>query len=241
MTGVLSPSVGTEHNDNAPKVLVVKARSAQRRVLIQNLAGEGFEVLTADAGDRALLLAVEAAPDIIVLDWSMPVMSGVDVCRHLKAHPVLRRIPIILLAKLGKRTDGADVGETGADDIIEKPYSVVELMARLRLQLLRARPTTEGETLEFEDLVFDGERYQVFRAGRPVHLGPTEFRLLATLIERPGKVWTREQLLDRIWDQGAVIEARTVDVHIARLRRALGQKNSGHPVRTVRGVGYALG
>ncbi|MFN3527163.1 MAG: winged helix-turn-helix domain-containing protein, partial [Paracoccus sp. (in: a-proteobacteria)] len=146
-----------------------------------------------------------------------------------------------LLAKRGDDAGREGVKETVAEDCITQPYSIMELMARLRLQLQRARPVTDRNTLEFDDIVFDGERYMVYRAGLPIQMGPTEFRLLAALIERPGRVWTREQLLDRVWGRRALIGTRTVDVHIGRLRRALGQRDSGHPVRTVRGVGYALG
>ncbi|MFN4171977.1 MAG: winged helix-turn-helix domain-containing protein [Pseudorhodobacter sp.] len=224
-----------------PRVIVLQDETAQRAFLIQYLAADGFEVITATAGDEALLLAVEIAPDIIVLDWTMPVMSGREVCRHLKAHPILRRVPIILLAAHNDDAGHESVEETGAEDYITQPYSVVELMARLRLKLRHAQPLAGGETLEFEDIVLDGERYRVHRAGIPVHLGPTEFRLLAALIERPGRVWTREQLLDRVWGREVFVGPRTVDVHIGRLRRALGQQDSDHPVRTIRGIGYALG
>ncbi|MFN3641740.1 MAG: response regulator transcription factor [Gemmobacter sp.] len=223
------------------RVLVAKGATAQRDVLIQNLVAEGFAVETAQSGDEVLLHAVKAAPDIIVLGRDLPALSGLEVCRHLKAHPVLRRIPIILVAPSGDAVDRIAIEEAGADDHVEQPYSVVDLMARLRLQLFRARPDADGETHEFEDIVLDGERYRVFRAGTPIHLGPVEFRLLAALIERPGRVWTREQLLERVWAQPIYVSTRTVDVNIGRLRRALGQHDSDHPVRTVRGVGYALG
>lgn len=224
-----------------PCVLVVEDEGAQREILKYNLEAEGFVVLMAEDGEEALTLAREQTPDLIVLDWMLPKVSGIEVCRRLKASPDLRPIPVVMLSARGDEGDRVRGLETGADDYVVKPYSVVELMARLRTQLRRTRPATLGERLSFEDIVLDAAEHRVFRDGAPVHLGPTEFRLLSTLIERPGRVWTREQLLDRVWGQDIYVDMRTIDVHVGRLRKALMANGGTNPVRTVRGTGYALG
>lgn len=224
-----------------PCVLVVEDESAQREVLKYNLEAEGFDVVMAENGDEAMLLVAEENPDLIVLDWMLPNVSGIEVCRRVKANPDTRSIPIIMLSARSEETDRVRGLETGADDYVVKPYSVVELMARLRTQLRRTRPTTMGERLSFEDIILDSGEHRVFRAGQPLHLGPTEFRLLATLMEKPGRVWTREQLLDRVWGRDIYVDTRTIDVHVGRLRKALMVNGGGNPVRTVRGTGYSLG
>lgn len=224
-----------------PCVLVVEDESAQREVLKYNLEAEGFDVVMAENGDEAMLLVAEENPDLIVLDWMLPNVSGIEVCRRVKANPDTRAIPIIMLSARSEETDRVRGLETGADDYVVKPYSVVELMARLRTQLRRTRPTTMGERLSFEDIILDSGEHRVFRAGQPLHLGPTEFRLLATLMEKPGRVWTREQLLDRVWGRDIYVDTRTIDVHVGRLRKALMVNGGGNPVRTVRGTGYSLG
>ena len=225
----------------SPCVLVVEDEGAQREVLRYNLEAEGFEVVVADNGEDALLLVQEERPDLVVLDWMLPRVSGIEVCRQLKADPATRAIPIIMLSARGEEADRVRGLETGADDYVTKPYSVVELMARLRTQLRRTRPASMGERLSFGDIVLDAAEHRVFRAGLPLHLGPTEFRLLATLMERPGRVWTREQLLDRVWGRDIHVDSRTIDVHVGRLRKALMQHGGDDPIRTVRGTGYALG
>lgn len=224
-----------------PCVLVVEDESAQREVLKYNLEAEGFDVVMAENGDEAMLLVAEENPDLIVLDWMLPNVSGIEVCRRVKANPDTRGIPIIMLSARSEETDRVRGLETGADDYVVKPYSVVELMARLRTQLRRTRPTTMGERLSFEDIILDSGEHRVFRGGQPLHLGPTEFRLLATLMEKPGRVWTREQLLDRVWGRDIYVDTRTIDVHVGRLRKALMVNGGGNPVRTVRGTGYSLG
>ncbi len=221
-----------------PRVLLVEDEPAQREVLAYNLAAEGFEVEQAPDGDEALLLVSEAAPDVIVLDWMLPGVSGIEVCRRLKMRSETRTIPIIMLSARAEEVDRVRGLETGADDYVIKPYSLVELMARVRTQLRRVRPATVGQTLEFEDIVLDAETHKVTRSGKPVQLGPTEFRLLTTFLERPSRVWSREQLLSRVWDRDADLDTRTVDVHVGRLRKALGGTDL---IRTVRGAGYALG
>lgn len=227
--------------NSRPSVLVVEDESAQREVLKYNLEAEGFEVVMAENGDEAMLLVAEESPDLIVLDWMLPNVSGIEVCRRVKANPDTRQIPIIMLSARSEETDRVRGLETGADDYVVKPYSVVELMARLRTQLRRTRPATMGERLVFEDIILDSGEHRVFRAGQPLHLGPTEFRLLSTLMEKPGRVWTREQLLDRVWGRDIYVDTRTIDVHVGRLRKALMVNGGDNPVRTVRGTGYALG
>ncbi|MDP0929312.1 phosphate regulon transcriptional regulator PhoB [Paracoccus onubensis] len=225
----------------APCVLVVEDEGAQREVLQYNLEAEGFEVVVADNGEDALLLVLEEQPDLMVLDWMLPKVSGIEVCRQVKADPATRGIPIIMLSARSEETDRVRGLETGADDYVVKPYSVVELMARLRTQLRRTRPATMGERLSFGDIILDAAEHRVFRGGLPLHLGPTEFRLLSTLMEKPGRVWTREQLLDRVWGRDIYVDTRTIDVHVGRLRKALMSNGGDNPVRTVRGTGYALG
>lgn len=224
-----------------PTVLLVEDEPAQREVLAYNLEAEGFRVARAENGEEALMLVEEGAPDLIVLDWMLPNVSGIEVCRQLKTRSDTRGVPIIMLSARSEEVDRVRGLETGADDYVIKPYSVVELMARVRAQLRRSRPSTVGERLEYEDIVLDSETYRVTRDGKDLKLGPTEFRLLSTFMEKPGRVWSREQLLDRVWGRDIYVDTRTVDVHIGRLRKALSKHGGGDPLRTVRGAGYALG
>ncbi|MFK7875244.1 MAG: phosphate regulon transcriptional regulator PhoB [Paracoccaceae bacterium] len=225
----------------APRVLLVEDEPAQREILAYNLESEGFNVTSAENGEEALLLIAEDAPDIIVLDWMMPVLSGIEVCRRLKLRPETRSIPVIMLSARSEEVDRVRGLETGADDYVVKPYSVKELMARVRAQLRRVRPSTVGQILEYQDITLNSETHKVSRSGQVVLLGPTEFRLLSTFIEKPGRVWSREQLLDRVWGRDIDVDSRTVDVHVGRLRKALTQFGGDDPLRTVRGAGYALG
>lgn len=224
-----------------PRVLVVEDEPAQREVLAYNLEAEGFAVSRAKDGEEALLLVDEVAPDVIVLDWMMPNLSGIEVCRRLKIRTETRNIPIIMLSARSEEVDRVRGLETGADDYVIKPYSVIELMARVRSQLRRVRPAASGERLEFEDIVLDATSHRVNRGKAELKLGPTEFRLLSTFMEKPGRVFSREQLLDRVWGRDIYVDTRTVDVHIGRLRKALTQHGGSDPLRTVRGAGYALG
>ena len=224
-----------------PTVLLVEDEPAQREVLAYNLEAEGFAVTQAADGEEAMMLVDEAAPDIIILDWMMPNLSGIEVCRRLKMRPETRGIPIILLSARAEEVDRVRGLETGADDYVIKPYSELELMARARAQLRRVRPSTAGVVLEFEDIRLDPETHRVTRQGKMLKLGPTEFRLLTTFMEKPGRVWSREALLDRVWGRDIYVDTRTVDVHIGRLRKALSQHGGEDPLRTVRGAGYALG
>ncbi|MDQ2066693.1 phosphate regulon transcriptional regulator PhoB [Xinfangfangia sp. CPCC 101601] len=227
--------------DERPVVLLVEDEPAQREVLAYNLDAEGFRVIAADNGEDALLLVEEEGPDIIILDWMMPKLSGIEVCRQLKMRPETRRIPIIMLSARAEEVDRIRGLETGADDYVIKPYSVLELMARARAQLRRVRPSTAGVVLEWGDIRLDPETHRVYRADKVLKLGPTEFRLLTALIEKPGRVWSRDQLLDRVWGRDIYVDTRTVDVHVGRLRKSLMAEGGDDPLRTVRGAGYALG
>lgn len=224
-----------------PHVLIVEDEPAQREVLDYNLSAQGYRTSIAEDGDQALLLVSEEIPDLIVLDWMLPNVSGIEICRQLKTRAETRNVPIIMLSARSEEVDKVRGLETGADDYVVKPYSVSELMARVRTQLRRVRPSTVGQVLTYDDIVLDAETHRVKRADQPLKLGPTEFRLLATFMEKPGRVWSREQLLDRVWGRDIYVDTRTVDVHIGRLRKALTQFGGSDPLRTVRSAGYALG
>ncbi len=224
-----------------PHVLIVEDEIAQREVLSYNLEAEGFRTSKAEDGEQALLLVEEEKPDVIVLDWMLPNVSGIEVCRQLKTRPEMRDVPIIMLSARSEEVDKVRGLETGADDYVVKPYSVSELMARVRTQLRRVRPSTVGQVLTYEDIILDSETHRVKRDKHSLKLGPTEFRLLSTFMEKPGRVWSREQLLDRVWGRDIYVDTRTVDVHIGRLRKVLTQNGGNDPLRTVRGAGYALG
>ncbi|SMX28430.1 Phosphate regulon transcriptional regulatory protein PhoB [Pelagimonas phthalicica] len=228
-------------SSDQPTVLVVEDEAAQREILSYNLEAEGFRVVRAENGEEALVMVSEESPDIIVLDWMMPNVSGIEVCRQIKTRPDTRNVPIIMLSARSEEVDRVRGLETGADDYVVKPYSVVELMARVRAQLRRTRPAAVGVQLDYEDISLDPETHRVTRSGQTLKLGPTEFRLLSTFMEKPGRVWSRDQLLDRVWGRDIYVDTRTVDVHIGRLRKALCQHGGGDPLRTVRGAGYALG
>ena len=224
-----------------PTVLVVEDEPAQRDILAYNLEAEGFRVCQAADGEEALLIVEEEAPDVMVLDWMLPSVSGIEVCRRLKSRESGRGVAIIMLSARSEEFDRVRGLETGADDYVVKPYSVMELMARVKAHLRRVRPAAVGQSLEFGDIVLDSESHRVHRSGAPLKLGPTEFRLLSTFMEKPGRVWSREQLLDRVWGRDIYVDTRTVDVHIGRLRKALARHGGEDPIRTVRGAGYALG
>ncbi|EAU45363.1 phosphate regulon transcriptional regulator PhoB [Salipiger bermudensis] len=224
-----------------PTVLVVEDEASQREVLRYNLEAEGFRVAAAGNGEEALVMLDEEEPDVIVLDWMLPNLSGIEVCRQIKTRPETRGVPVIMLSARSEEIDRVRGLETGADDYVVKPYSLRELMARVKAQLRRARPAAAGLRLEYDDIILDAETHRVTRDGQELKLGPTEFRLLSTFMEKPGRVWSREQLLDRVWGRDIYVDTRTVDVHIGRLRKALGIYGGGDPLRTVRGAGYALG
>lgn len=223
-----------------PLVLIVEDEPAQLKVLTYNLAAEGFRLAHAGDGEEALLLMDELRPDLVILDWMLPNVSGLEVCRRLKARAGTRTIPVIMLTARGEEADRVRGLETGADDYVTKPYSVNELVARVRAMLRRTRPGSIGGTLEFADIRLDAGQHKVTQDGKAVKLGPIEFRLLATLMERPGRVWSREQLLDRVWGRDIDVNPRTVDVHVGRLRKALHRNGARDHIRTVRGAGYSL-
>ncbi|MBW6507676.1 MAG: phosphate regulon transcriptional regulator PhoB [Rhodobacteraceae bacterium] len=222
-------------------VLLVEDEPAQRELLAYNLESEGYEVITATNGEEALLVVGERSPDLVVLDWMMPQVSGLEVCRRLKARVATRDLPVLMLSARSEEADKVRGLETGADDYVSKPYALAELMARVRALLRRTRPAAVGQVLEWGDIRLDPETHRVTRADVGLKLGPTEFRLLSTFLERPGRVWSREQLLDRVWGREIYVDTRTVDVHVGRLRKVLARAGGADPIRTVRGAGYALG
>lgn len=225
-----------------PTILVVEDEAAQREVLRYNLDAAGYDVVATDNGEDGLLLAYETVPDLIILDWMMPRLSGIEVCRQLRVKPATKDIPIILLSARSEETDKVRGLDIGADDYVAKPYSIAELMARVKTQLRRTRATLIGEQLTFDDITLDATTHRVFRDGEEIKLGPTEFRLLGVLIEKPGRVLSRDQLLDLVWGRDIYVDSRTVDVHVGRLRKSLMKKNTAtDPIRTVRGAGYSLG
>jgi two-component system, OmpR family, phosphate regulon response regulator PhoB len=223
-----------------PHVLVVEDEDALASLLQYNLDKEGYRVSIATDGEEALMLIDESLPDLIVLDWMLPKVSGVEVCRRLRARPETRNLPIIMLTARGEESDRIRGLDTGADDYVVKPFSMSELAARIRAVLRRIRPGLAEDRLQHGDIVVDRVAHRVRRADREVHLGPTEFRLLDYLMQHPGRVFSREQLLDAVWGSDVYVEARTVDVHIGRLRKALNQEIDDDPIRTVRSAGYSL-
>jgi two-component system phosphate regulon response regulator PhoB len=224
-----------------PTVLVVEDEPAQRELIVYNLESEGFRVIKTDNGNEALLLIEEEVPDLILLDWMLPGTSGIEICRRIKMKPSFRLTPVIMLSARSEEVDKVRGLETGADDYICKPYSVLEMIARVKAHLRRSRPASLGERLTYDDILLDSETHKVFRGTSELKLGPTEFRLLTTLMEKPGRVWSRDQLLDRVWGRDIYVDTRTVDVHVGRLRKALSRHGGEDPIRTVRGAGYALG
>jgi two-component system phosphate regulon response regulator PhoB len=224
----------------SPLILVVEDESALVTLLRYNLEREGFRVAEARDGEEALLAAREQKPDLVLLDWMLPLLSGLEVCRQMRRMQETRSVPIIMLTARGEEGDKLRGLDSGADDYVTKPFSPSELVARIRAALRRSRPTSNGESLQFEDLTMDLAAHRVRRRGRDIHLGPTEFRLLRYLLEHQGRVFSREQLLDMVWGQDVYVEPRTVDVHIRRLRKAINASNETDLIRTVRSAGYSL-
>lgn len=223
-----------------PMVLVVEDEPAQAEMLSYNLEKEGFRVTLVGDGEEGLLMARETLPDAIVLDWMLPGLSGIEVCRQLRGDGTTREIPILMLTARGEEEDRVRGIETGADDYVVKPYSPREVVARIKALLRRANPALANEALEYAGIAMDLAQHKVSRDGRSIHLGPTEFRLLKTLMEKPGRVYSRERLLDMVWGRDVYVEDRTVDVHIRRLRKALNENDAVDVIRTVRGEGYAI-
>ena len=223
-----------------PYVLVVEDEDALATLLHYNLDKEGYRVGVAGDGEEALIMANERAPDLVILDWMLPKVSGIEVCRRLRGRAETRNVPIIMLTARGEETDRIRGLDTGADDYVVKPFSMVELTARVRAVLRRIRPGLADDRITVGDIVIDRVAHRVKRNGKEIHLGPTEFRLLDYLMQHPGRVFSREQLLDAVWGSDVYVEARTVDVHIGRLRKALNGGADGDPIRTVRSAGYSL-
>lgn len=223
-----------------PLILIVEDEADLVTLLKYNLEKEGFRVISASDGEEALLLANEQAPHLVLLDWMLPLMSGLEVCRQLRRNPKTRDTPVIMLTARGEEADKVRGLNSGADDYIAKPFSPTELVARMRAVLRRAAPGLAEELLRFADVVMDLAAHRVRRNGRDVHLGPTEFRLLRHFMQHPGRVFSREQLLDVVWGHDVYVEPRTVDVHIRRLRKALNETDDQDLIRTVRSAGYAL-
>ena len=223
-----------------PHVLVVEDEDSLATLLQYNLQKEGYDVAVAGDGEEALMLVDERLPDLIVLDWMLPKVSGIEVCRRLRQRNETRNVPVVMLTARGEETDRVRGLDTGADDYVVKPFSMTELTARIRAVLRRIRPGLAEDRVRRGDLLIDRVAHRVKRAGAEVHLGPTEFRLLDYLMQHPGRVFSREQLLDAVWGSDVYVEARTVDVHIGRLRKALGVSETDDPIRTVRSAGYSL-
>jgi two-component system phosphate regulon response regulator PhoB len=221
-------------------VLVVEDEEALAQLLKYNLEKEGYRVATAADGEEALVVAAETSPDLIVLDWMLPKAPGIEVCRRLRARQETRNTPIVMLTARTEENDRIRGLDVGADDYVTKPFSMNELLARLRAVMRRIRPALADDKVECGDIVMDRVTHRVKRGGREVRLGPTEFRILDHLMQHPGRVFSREQLLDAVWGSDVYVEARTVDVHIGRLRKALVVGDETDPIRTVRSAGYAL-
>ncbi|AVM74146.1 Phosphate regulon transcriptional regulatory protein PhoB [Magnetospirillum gryphiswaldense MSR-1] len=226
--------------DMKPLILIVEDEAALATMLRYNLEKEGYRVCEAGDGEEALTLVSERKPDLMVLDWMLPSLSGIEVCRQLRRKPATRELPIIMLTARGEEGDKIRGLNTGADDYMTKPFSLPELMARIRAMLRRVQPVPQKGMLEYGDIAMDLAAHRVTRGDRPVHLGPTEFRLLQFFMQHPGNVFSREELLNAVWGPDIYVEPRTVDVHIRRLRKALNGDNDADIIRTVRAAGYAL-
>jgi two-component system phosphate regulon response regulator PhoB len=223
-----------------PTVLIAEDEGALITLLRYNLEREGYRVLEAQDGEEALLIAAEEKPDLVLLDWMLPQLSGIEVCRRLRGRQETRNVPIIMLTARGEEGDRIRGLDTGADDYMTKPFAMTELLARLRAVLRRIRPSLAEDVISVGDIEMDRGAHRVRRAGVEVHLGPTEYKLLDHLIQHPGRVFSREQLLDAVWGSDVYVEARTVDVHVGRLRKALNIEGVSDPIRTVRSAGYSL-
>jgi len=223
-----------------PLVLIVEDEAPLVTLLRYNLEKEGFAVCSAGDGEEALLQIAENKPDAVLLDWMLPLVSGLEVCRQIRRAPATRSLPVIMLTARGAEGDRIRGLDSGADDYVVKPFSPSELVARLRAVIRRAGPNATDNVLRYADVVMDLTAHRVSRDGKPVHLGPTEFRLLRYFLRHPGRVFSREQLLDGAWGHDSEVEMRTVDVHIRRLRKALNAAGGADLLRTVRSVAYAL-
>ncbi len=225
---------------NQPKVMVVEDEEALSVLLKYNLESEGYRVDTELRGDEAEIALRESVPDLLILDWMLPGLSGIELCRRLRTRPETQRLPIIMLTARGEESERIRGLSTGADDYVVKPFSTPELMARVKAMLRRARPEIVASILKVGELELDRETHRVYRNGREIKLGPTEFRLLEFFLQAPGRVFSRAQLLDGVWGEDIYVDDRTVDVHIGRLRKSINIGKMRDPIRTVRGAGYSL-
>jgi two-component system phosphate regulon response regulator PhoB len=223
-----------------PKVLIVEDEEPLSLLLRYNLEAEGYAVESCVRGDEAEIRLRESLPDLLLLDWMLPGLSGIELCRRLRAREDTERLPVIMLTARGEEAERIRGLSTGADDYVVKPFSVPELMARVRAILRRASPEVVSTMLRSGDIELDRETHRVRRNAKEIHLGPTEFRLLEFLMTAPGRVFSREQLLDGVWGHDVYVDERTVDVHVGRLRKALNKGKAKDPIRTVRGAGYAF-
>lgn len=224
----------------ATTIMIVEDDESLRTLMEYNFEKEGFATVTARDGEEALMKLEEAKPDLVVLDWMLPNVSGIEVCRRLRAKPETQGLPVIMLTARAEESDKIRGLDTGADDYVVKPFSMEELVARIRAVLRRLRPSLVSDIVTAGDIEIDRTAHRVRRNDEEVHLGPTEFRLLDHLMQNPGRVFSREQLLNAVWGSDVFVEARTVDVHIGRLRKALGKHGDKNPIRTVRSAGYSL-
>lgn len=222
------------------QILIVEDEEALATLLEYNLGKENFDVSLAADGEEAMLKIEEQAPDLVILDWMLPKVSGIEVCRRIRSKPETRNMPVIMLTARSEEADRIRGLDTGADDYMTKPFSTNELIARVRAVLRRIRPGLAEDKVLVGDIEIDRVSHRVVRGEKEIHLGPTEFRLLDHLIQHPGRVFSREQLLNAVWGSDVFVEVRTVDVHIGRLRKALNKYRQGDPIRTVRSAGYAL-
>ena len=223
-----------------PYVLVMEDEDALATLLSYNLEKEGYKIVVASDGEEGMLQIDERLPDLVLLDWMLPKLSGIEVCRRIRGRSETRNLPIIMLTARGEESDRVRGLDTGADDYLTKPFSMTELTARIRAVLRRIRPGLADDRINHGDIVIDRVAHRVRRAGLEIHLGPTEFRLLDHFMQHPGRVFSREQLLDAVWGSDVYVEARTVDVHVGRLRKALNVDGTVNPIRTVRSAGYSL-
>ena len=224
----------------APTILIVEDETDIALLMRYNLEAEGFSVVTVEHGEEAMEQTRDRLPDLILLDWMLPGLSGIELCRRWRAREDTAQIPIIMITARGEEEERVRGLATGADDYIVKPFSVPELVARVQALLRRVSPQLVASVLKAGDLELDRQSHRVRRAGREVHLGPTEYRLLEHLMRHPGRVYSREQLLDGVWGNDVYVDERTVDVHVGRLRKAINRGRSADPIRTVRGAGYAF-
>lgn len=241
MTTNKEPAIrASSRKSSEPHIVVVEDDAALAVLLSYNLEAEGYVVSRAERGDEAEILLAETTPDLVILDWMLPGVTGFEICRRLRARENTRELPIIMLTARGEENEKVRGLSIGADDYVVKPFSVPELMARVRSLLRRARPERIAQRLQIGDLMLDRQTRRAFRGERELHLGPTEFRLLEHMMEKPGRVFPRSRLLDAVWGFSAEIDERTVDVHVGRLRKAINRARERDPIRTVRGAGYAF-